>query len=401
MLHLYNVAISKILIIIFYLQFNATLTMSLNGDLFDLARHLNQERLFVQTEREALQKLYDEVRETAEELYHVSWISHQQRQNLDSLILSSHDATPPNCCSTVNQLECVNFVDSYKHLSHHDAKYGDLIKQLREKPALLAELVILGEKNMDSTHNVIDIILSSIYGNCVMQDDEGHMLYFLRTLVMLQLVPNSDPRRLLRKGSCAFSYVFKRFTDCLFSAKLFLMAALHDPIMRLLMEDEWFYDIDPNKAVVRFPAGERLKKFGTPGTSEYATNFKIYRKFIVDKLFVLASRFINSIRNNIHCFPSSLSWLISLMHRHLKKVAQISPAEVQTTCADLLFALFICPAICDPEPYGITSDIPISHIARHNLMQIAQIIQVLAISKREEIDPKVQDLYGQFDKVGN
>ena len=73
--------------------------------------------------------------------------------------------------------------------------------------------------------------------------------------------------------------------------------------------------------------------------------------------------------------------------------------EVRSVCADLVFALFICPAICDPEPHGITTDIPISHIARHNLMQMAQIIQVLAISQWEEIDTKVQDLYGKFEKV--
>ena len=32
-------------------------------------------------------------------------------------------------------------------------------------------------------------------------------------------------------------------------------------------------------------------------------------------------------------------------------------------------------------------------------MQMAQIIQVLAISQWEEIDTKVQDLYGKFEKV--
>ena len=73
--------------------------------------------------------------------------------------------------------------------------------------------------------------------------------------------------------------------------------------------------------------------------------------------------------------------------------------EVRSVCADLVFVLFICPAICDPEPHGITTDIPISHIARHNLMQMAQIIQVLAISQWEEIDNKAQDLYGKFEKV--
>jgi hypothetical protein len=32
-------------------------------------------------------------------------------------------------------------------------------------------------------------------------------------------------------------------------------------------------------------------------------------------------------------------------------------------------------------------------------MQIAQIIQVLAISRYDDIDPKVKDLYSRFEKV--
>ena len=68
-------------------------------------------------------------------------------------------------------------------------------------------------------------------------------------------------------------------------------------------------------------------------------------------------------------------------------------------CADLVFAMFICPAVCDPEPYCITSDAPISYIARHNLMQVAQILQVLAISGWQEIDHKTRDIYGTFEKV--
>ena len=39
-------------------------------------------------------------------------------------------------------------------------------------------------------------------------------------------------------------------------------------------------------------------------------------------------------------------------------------------CCDLIMVLYICPAICDPESYGIISDIQISPVARHNLMQV-------------------------------
>lgn len=66
---------------------------------------------------------------------------------------------------------------------------------------------------------------------------------------------------------------------------------------------------------------------------------------------------------------------------------------------DLVFTHFICPAIVNPEPYGIT-DAPISYIARFNLIQVAQILQMLAMRRYEGVDPKVEDLYSQFYKVG-
>jgi hypothetical protein len=58
--------------------------------------------------------------------------------------------------------------------------------------------------------------------------------------------------RLLRQGSCAFSRLYAAFHEGLFSGKLFLTAALHAPIMQLLMLEEKYLDIDPDKAVLRY-----------------------------------------------------------------------------------------------------------------------------------------------------
>lgn len=64
---------------------------------------------------------------------------------------------------------------------------------------------------------------------------------------------------------------------------------------------------------------------------------------------------------------------------------------------DLVFTHFICPAMVNPEPYGIT-DAPISYISRFNLIQVARIIQMLALVKFQEIDSKLLDLYNLFDQ---
>lgn len=52
-----------------------------------------------------------------------------------------------------------------------------------------------------------------------------------------------------------------------------------------------------------------------------------------------------------------------------------------------------------PVSVGIIADTPVGYIARFNLMQIGQILQTLAVCRWEKIDPKLMDLYGQFDLV--
>jgi len=304
------------------------------------------------------------------------------------------------CCRRTNALESTQFVDGYKILSYHESKYGEFLKQLRQNPKLVATCLVSGEKiSMDTMQRMSRVFMTSIYGNVVMPEDEIFVMHVLKSLIDEQVAVSDNPRRLLRKGSCAFSLVFKIFNECLFSARLFLTAALHKPVMQLLMEDEWFYDIDPQRALYRFPPQERTKRFSQPGTDEFDEKTKKYRELTTNKLVSLAERFITSIKNNMYCFPQSLSWIVAQLYSSITKAGKVEPSEARAMCADLVFAFFICPAICDPEPYGITSDAPISYIARHNLMQVAQILQVLALSTWDEIDQKTRDLYGKFEKV--
>lgn len=65
---------------------------------------------------------------------------------------------------------------------------------------------------------------------------------------------------MLRSRSCAFSRLYHRLHEGLFSAKLFLTAALHEPVMKILISDEVMLDIDSAKAVLNYSQKERLKK---------------------------------------------------------------------------------------------------------------------------------------------
>ncbi len=67
---------------------------------------------------------------------------------------------------------------------------------------------------------VHSVVTSGLYANFLLGDDEKLCLQLLKRLMELQLVPCDNPRRLLRHGSCAFSRLYKAFTEGLFSAKV-------------------------------------------------------------------------------------------------------------------------------------------------------------------------------------
>nr|CAD7578666.1 unnamed protein product [Timema californicum] len=276
--------------------------------------------------------------------------------------------------------------------------YGEFLQVLRTSPQLLATCLVAGDRLLpDMMHGLVHSMAAGLFGSCLLPEDKVLTLRLLRHLTRLQLVPSDNPRRLLRQKSCAFARLYSEFHEGLFSAKLFLTAALHRPIMQLLVEDEMFLDIDPDKATVRFPPEERLKKFGREGTPEFNSRLQEYRKWTNSCLVAVTKRFVVSLRENMHCFPNGVSWLVRQIADLLSKSGKIEPKEVNAICTDLVFTYFICPAIVNPEPYGIT-DAPISYVSRFNLIQVAKIVQMLAMTKYEDVDRKVTDLYNMFDK---
>ncbi|XP_072421866.1 GTPase-activating protein and VPS9 domain-containing protein 1 isoform X2 [Chiloscyllium punctatum] len=368
-------------------------------DLHTLAHHLKQERLYVNSEKQLLQRLNTDVLKTAEKLYCSAWIAKQQRINLDRLILTSVEASPAECCKHAKILEDTPFVDGYKQLGFQETIYGEFLNRLRENPRLVASCLVAGEKlNHESTHNVILTVFTALYGNCIMPEDESYLLQVLRYLIEFELKESDNPRRLLRKGACTFSILFKLFSEGLYSAKLFLTATLHEPIMLLLVEDEDHLETDPKKLIERFTPAQQEKFFGEKGTEQFRRKVQEMVESNEAKLVALVNKFIGYLKQNTYCFPHSLRWIVSQMYKTLSCVEGLAVGEVKAMCTDLLLAYFICPAIVNPEQYGIISDAPINEVARFNLMQVGQLLQQLAMMGSEEADPRLKNSLSKFDK---
>ncbi|XP_056668131.1 GTPase-activating protein and VPS9 domain-containing protein 1 isoform X16 [Monodelphis domestica] len=368
-------------------------------DIHTLAHHLKQERLYVNSEKQLIQRLNADVLKTAEKLYRTAWIAKQQRINLDRLIITSAEASPAECCQHAKILEDTQFVDGYKQLGFQETYYGEFLNRLRENPRLIASSLVAGERlNQDNTQSVIHTVFTSLYGNCIMQEDESYLLQVLRYLIEFELKESDNPRRLLRRGTCAFSILFKLFSEGLFSAKLFLTATLHEPIMQLLVEDEDHLETDPNKLIERFSPSQQEKLFGERGSDRFRQKVQEMVDLNESKLVALVNKFIGYLKQNTYCFPHSLRWIVSQMYKTLSCVDRLDVGEVRAMCTDLLLACFICPAIVNPEQYGIISDAPINEVARFNLMQVGRLLQQLAMTGLEEGDPRAKSSLGKFDK---
>ncbi|GBP08296.1 GTPase-activating protein and VPS9 domain-containing protein 1 [Eumeta japonica] len=316
----------------------------------ELANQLRREKIFINSERQLLQNLNEEVEKSTLELLQAAW----------------------------------------------EAKaLGELLGWLRESPHLVALCLLLGEDRMPSTLPVS--LVAGLYGSCRSQTDRTRLLAVLRSLIKHQLVATNDPRKLFRTGKCALAQLYGIFRDGHTPARQFLIAALEAPVMAVLHEDEFFLDIDPDKAMERFTSTDLIKKFGQPNSAEYTAKVSRYRKWIIQALFNLTNRFIESLKENWPNFPVAIAWIVQQIVHLLKKHSRLSEKELHALCTDLILNHFICPAIVNPEAHGVV-EVPVSYVARFNLIQVAQIIQMLCLSRFQEVEPKLRDLYGKFER---
>ncbi len=65
-----------------------------------------------------------------------------------------------------------------------------------------------------------------------------------------------------------------------------------------------YLDVDPIKAINRYPKFEREKRFGREGTPEFDAAIQKYRATVIDRLVQLTQRFISGLAASVACFPS-------------------------------------------------------------------------------------------------
>lgn len=340
----------------------------------------------------------------------------QFRQIVDRAVLAAATAAPSDVnsinsaeftvgslCYAASSLDSITFVEGNKRLSLKEPIYASFLATLRTAPTVLASCLATDISACGRTYpDVTQIICSSLYGDGIVPENRALIVQLIKELCIQQVASNESPKRLLRLGKCAFSKMLKSFLETLPSARLFLYSALREAVIAVLVNDDMYLDIDAERAVIRFPPEGRMRQFGKEGSPEYQDKVDKYKAWATSKLRSLVETFVHGIQDSVFCFPDSLSSIIRYVYTSLSDAQQsksessnMSP-EIAAICTDLIFSNFICHACINPEMYGIV-DMHITPVARFNLMQVAQIIQVLAMSKFEDIDPRFREICSPFN----
>lgn len=322
--------------------------------LWHLQERLKQERLFVNKEKTEITNLNQEIQSSCERLYHLSWITRQQWK-----IVQRVRASPEECSQAVNRLDSARFVDASRHLGYLESKYWEFLKGIRENPSLVASTLAYADKINLDTSQLIRLLLNSLYGNCLLPLDESYVLLLMKHLIELKITGDENPEQFFQHRRNSFTSLFGILVESLFAAKLYLTAALHAPIMQVLAEDSM------------------LKK----------------------RLPFTCTKFVESLKSKLYCFPQSLRWLVWQFSKILSASGRVNDKDVRWMVLKLLFDCLVCPAIIRPEQFGITSDVQISEIALQNLQQIASCLLNCCSSEGDRDNSRTVDMFSRIDQV--
>ncbi|KAF8384340.1 rme-6 [Pristionchus pacificus] len=384
------------------------------GGVWALCERLRGEKLMVTSELSAVRQLHESIEERMHALGLLAWGTKLHQWALSSL-LGSHPSVQPECTfGVLATIDAAQLEPAYRRLGHHHSTVAAVLNGLLASPRGVAELLHATDAapavNADapsssstplpvSSDELTRALHSLLYGHCIFPGDETLLVEVLCSLVHLQIVPHADPRLVLRRGTAAFPRLLRLFTDGLYAVKVFLTEALHDSVMLVLCQDDAYLDIDANKMLLRFKPEDRDRRFGTdPTTAEYERRVSGHRRMVVEKLVLLTHSFIKGIVDALHSLPASLVWLVQQLHAALVDGKRLQPGQAALICTDLLVTNLLCAAIANPETYGIISDTPVSATARTNLIQIGQLVQVLALSRHEPPPAIFQVFTRQFEE---
>ena len=174
---------------------------------------------------------------------------------------------------------------------------GKFFQSLKENPTLIAACLVYGEKmtleSAQGFHNLLETVVLSIFGQSCATQNQTPLLEFIQCLMLHQIGSTERPRQALKRG--AFISTYRLLVEALSESRLFLTAALYQPIVQVLLDEGPPLEADPNKVIGTFEPNELAARFGRKGTPEFDQKLREFCKETSRRLEEHVNRFSQSI----------------------------------------------------------------------------------------------------------
>ena len=279
-----------------------------------------------------------------------------------------------------------------------------LILMLRESPKLLAQVLLWVESNKQS-HSLIRDSLVSICGGLLFADDQKVALQLLRELLLDRISECAKADEVFDSHTSVFHKTYMEYLNLSVGVHGFITGVLHSPLGDLITECPDYLDYDTSKVIARLnekvssPGGNQVIPLSKEGEESIRQKVNDSRQ----KLIKYCNQILSNFERNLTAMPPGLVWLLTAARNAvLRKWPQIDETSLCKSLLDLLFGTILCPAMINPDHRGLLDSCLLNRPVRHNINQIALLLQALPRLSFDQLEEQVDSFHtmmAAFDLV--
>ena len=279
-----------------------------------------------------------------------------------------------------------------------------LILMLRESPKLLAQVLLWIESTKQSS-NLIRDSLVCVCGGLLFADDQKVGLQLLQELLLDRISECDKAEDVFDSHTSVFHKTYMEYLNLSVSIHSFITGILYGPLVDLVTESIDYLDYDVSKVIARLnekvssPGGNQVIPLNKEGEENIRQKVNNSRQ----KLIQYCINILTNFENNLTAMPPGLVWLLTAArHAILRKWPQADETALCKSLLDLLFGTILCPAMINPDHRGLLDSCLLIRPVRHNINQIALLLQALPRLSFEELGNQVDsfhEMMASFDMV--
>lgn len=278
-----------------------------------------------------------------------------------------------------------------------------LILTLREAPKLLAQVLLWVESSKQS-NNLIRDALVCICGGLLFADDQKVALKLLQELLRDRISECDKAEEVFNSHTSVFHKTYMEYLNLSVGVHNFITGVLHSPITDLVTDCMDYLDYDSSKVIARYnekvsPGGNQVLPLKKEGEENVRQKVEDSRQKLVQYCYQI----LDNLEKNLTAMPPGLVWLLTASkHAMLRKWPHINETTLCKCLLDLIFGTILCPAMINPDHRGLLDSCLLNRPVRHNINQIALLLQALPHVSFDELEKQVDSFHAMmasFDMV--